>query len=670
MTVIDSSVIYDTESFVHKNPKFFSTNIPIHHWQLRNYISNPDGDLLYFASGQDIYSLNVETGIRTHIAKLPWGARCTSAGYGWICTGGGDKGTFAVIRLDPTAEVDYYGNRVLPPPPPHVSLEKLGDEIVNSISIHKLTSDHPAIADDIVAVLTNNDKSIRIFSLSQQMETAVLELPFPVNHATISPDGQLLIAVGDYQQCHFYERADLRPSPDADSQKFASAPCMWELLDVVSLHVPKHIASTGYFSTAWSPNGRLCAVASEMGYISIIDVEALKAFEQGEDAIVAIIASTRAELTLPYGGCPGAVRTMLFSQSPSDLLIWSEDQGRVCVADLRDGLRARQILQLSPKHDGPKFVNVKDNPTNRHIHAREDNAEADYHRQLRSHGIDNDTPIDADDALRAVGQLTAREREREQALGRQRLDSLRNGSAARSIHYSELSGRTQRLTAAQRQEARQSSAFSQDFPDLVRQSHIDTANLLPSSARLVHDYMRDHTTSAEAEPNSYGTRRHVSSFGGEAGASSSNRISSRLLDELATFPGSSRPASSALPDWASIVAITADGETGTLFQREPSRRPSPAPSNTVALNASEVRRRRAVLQEQARRRTLHNREAERYHQMGLYRQDAYDSSYGLRTAGLAVSWDGRKIWAACDKGVFEYEINVRGRMMMPSIEIR
>lgn len=579
-----------------------------------------------------------------------------------------------MIRLDPTAEVDYFGNRVLPPPPPHISLEKLGDEIVNSISIHKLTSDHPAVADDVVAVLTNNDKSIRIFSLSQQTETAVLELPFPVNHATISPDGQLLIAVGDYQQCYFYERADLKPAPDADSQKFASAHCMWELLDVVSLHVPKHVATTGYFSTAWSPNGRLCAVASEMGYISIIDVEALKALEQGEESIVAIIPSTRAELTLPYGGCPGAVRTMLFSPSPSDLLIWSEDQGRVCVADLRNGLRARQVLQLSPEHDGPKFVNVKDNPTNRHIRAREDDAEADYHRQLRSHGIDNDSPIDADDAFRAMGQLAAREQAREQerelALGRQRLDSLRNSSAARSIHYSELSSRTQRLTAAQRQEARQSSAFSQDFPDLVRQSQTDATHLLPSSARLVHDYMRDHMTSTEAEPNSYGTPWQPSLFGGEARAGSSSRFSNRLLNELGSFSSSSRPASSALPDWATIVAITADGDTGTLYQHEPSRRSTPPQANTVALNASEVRRRRAVLQEQARRRTLHNREAERYHQMGLHRQDAYDFSYGLRTAGLAVSWDGRKIWAACDKGVFEYEINVRGRMMMPSIEMR
>lgn len=594
--------------------------------------------------------------MRTHIASLPWGARCTAAGYGWICTGGGDKGTFAVIRLDPTAEVDYFGNRVLPPPPPHVSLEKLGDEIVNSISIHQLKSDHPAVADDIVAVLTNNDKSIRVFSLSQQTETAVLELPFPVNHATISPDGQLLIAVGDYQQCYFYERADLKPAADSNSQKFASAHCVWELLDVVSLHVPKTIGSTGYFSTAWSPNGRLCAVASEMGYISIIDVEALKALEQGEDAIVAVIGSTRPELTLPYGGCPGAVRTMLFSPSPSDLLIWSEDQGRVCVADLRNGLRARQVLQLTPEHDGPKYVEVKDSPTNRYTRAREDDIDAEYHRQLRSQGIDNDSPIDADGVFLAMEQLSARERDRE--LGRQRIEAIRNSS----VNFSGQSGRQQRVTATLRQEMRQSSAFSQDFPDLVRQGQASSSVHLARSARLVHDYMRDHMTSNESEQTAYGGRRQASAFAGEASAGSSSRLS-RLLSEGGPFSSSSRAA----PDWASIVAITADGDSGTLFHPDPAEHASSPPA-AGALN--ETRRRRAILTEQARRRALANRESERYHQMGMHRQDAYDPSFGLRTAGLAVSWDGRKIWAACDKGVFEYEINVRGRMMMPSIEMR
>jgi hypothetical protein len=576
-----------------------------------------------------------------------------------------------VIRLDSTSEVDYFGNRVSPSPP-SVSLEKLGDEIVNSISIHKLTSDHPAVVDDVVAVLTNNDKSIRIFSLTQNIATASLELPFPVNHATISPDGQLLIAVGDYQQCYFYERADLKPSPDARSQKYASAHCLWELLDVVLLHVPKALASssTGYFSTAWSPNGRLCAVASEMGYISIIDVEALKALEQGEDAIVTVIQSTRPELTLPHGGCPGAVRTMLFSPSPWDLLIWSEDQGRVCVADLRNGLRARQVLHLTPDQDGPKYVDVKDSPTNRYSRVRDDDLTAEYHRQLRSQGIDNDSPIDAEDTFLAMEQLSAREREL--VLGRQRLESLRNSSEARSIRYSELSGRTQRSTAAQRQEARQSSAFSQDFPDLVRQSQTTTTHL-PSHARLVHDYMREYMSNAETDQALYvpGSRRQASTIAGETSAGSSSRLN-RLLSEGGPFASSSR-SSTTVPDWAGILAMTADGDStvppSSLFHNEPPRsgRPSPPPA-TGALN--EVRRRRAVLQEQARRRALANREAERYHQMGFHRQDTYDPSFGLRTAGLAISWDGRKIWAACDKGVFEYEINIRGRMMMPSIEMR
>jgi hypothetical protein len=141
-------------------------------------------------------------------------------------------------------------------------IEHIGDEIVNSVSIHKLQGTGE-IKDDVVAVLTNNDKTVRIFSLSQHLEMAVLDLHFQVNHATISPDGQFLIAVGDWQQAYFFERIPL----DEDESKvststYASGHCSWELLDIVDLHVPKSASISSYFCTAWSSSGHLCAVVS------------------------------------------------------------------------------------------------------------------------------------------------------------------------------------------------------------------------------------------------------------------------------------------------------------------------------------------------------------------------------------------------------------------------
>jgi hypothetical protein len=43
---------------------------------------------------------------------------------------------------------------------------------------------------------------------------------------------------------------------------------------------------------------------------------------------------------------------------------------------------------------------------------------------------------------------------------------------------------------------------------------------------------------------------------------------------------------------------------------------------------------------------------------------------GVRTAGLAMSADGRMLWAACEEGVFEIGICVKGRMFWGAVEPR
>jgi hypothetical protein len=43
---------------------------------------------------------------------------------------------------------------------------------------------------------------------------------------------------------------------------------------------------------------------------------------------------------------------------------------------------------------------------------------------------------------------------------------------------------------------------------------------------------------------------------------------------------------------------------------------------------------------------------------------------GVRTAGLAMSPDGRILWAACEEGIFEIKIKVKGRMFWPAVEMR
>jgi hypothetical protein len=250
-------------------------NLPSHH-QLRNLIASPEPDLLYYVSKTEVYELNLKTNTRAHIAHLPRIPRCCACGYGWIVMGIGEApekdNSVAIINtnegedaaaVDDQLPVDFERRRDQRRKA-SLRIEHIGDDIINSVSIHKLRgSEKQGIQDDVVAVLTNNDKTVRIFSLSQHLEMSVLDLHFQVNHATISPDGQVLIAVGDWQQAYFFERIPLEEEESkVSTSKYASAHCSWELLDIMDLHVPKSASISSYFCTAWSSSGHLCAVVS------------------------------------------------------------------------------------------------------------------------------------------------------------------------------------------------------------------------------------------------------------------------------------------------------------------------------------------------------------------------------------------------------------------------
>jgi hypothetical protein len=43
---------------------------------------------------------------------------------------------------------------------------------------------------------------------------------------------------------------------------------------------------------------------------------------------------------------------------------------------------------------------------------------------------------------------------------------------------------------------------------------------------------------------------------------------------------------------------------------------------------------------------------------------------GARTTGLALSQDARTLFAACEEGIFEINVNLKGRMFWKAMEIR
>lgn len=181
-----------------------------------------------------------------------------------------------------------------------------------------------------MGIISNNDKTVRVFSLALNRVQATLHLPISTNHASISPDGKHLVVVGDSTKVYFYH------SSMGASAQYEAGREPWTLTRQL-------IAGTSdaLISTAFSPSSVLCAVASQDGSITIFDTRFLSLSpDDGPSPIVKHIQSTRPRTHA------GAIRSIQFSPSPWDLLVWAEHSGKVTVADVRSDFIERQVIDV------------------------------------------------------------------------------------------------------------------------------------------------------------------------------------------------------------------------------------------------------------------------------------------------------------------------------------
>ena len=353
------------------------------HHQLKNFISTSDPAIIYYASGSEVYALHKSSRKRELVASLNWIPQCLDAAHGWICVGGPEGGACAFISVGEAAasstghanpshsEVDallpldldpesrmldqfpYTGSRPTRASrrKPEVQYSQMGTSIVNSVTIYRLQSGGQGLLDETVVIVTwvlsydakagtdlsdrNNDQSVRIFSLTQSRILGQLQFSTPMNHATISPDQELLVAVGDEPRAFFCKRMRL---PNGETS-YAN----YEWLEVAEPRLSLADPTDACFATAWSPSGHICAVASQTGVVTIFDTAKIVDDMEEDEAVIGVLKSSRPVIGRDL--C-GAVRSMSFAPEPWDLLVWAEDQGRVCVTDLRNAFRSRQTIQL------------------------------------------------------------------------------------------------------------------------------------------------------------------------------------------------------------------------------------------------------------------------------------------------------------------------------------
>ena len=371
-----------TDSLIKRSDaKFYPLDITVPHAQLRNFISTVDRDWLYYATRHDIYTLHLPTQRTSLLITVPFFPRCLAAGLGWVCLGGVNNGDCAFIRLKeqddqgslsvdarlpinlPEAnEETLPGNagdrrpipRVLAPEAefnfqPDLLVQELGGDIVNSITIHDLSNPGVSERNEPIALLSNNDKTVKIYSLAQRKVVAELLHPFPMNYALVSPDSDVLAAVGDGSRAFFYRRKPSKKSSGVNSGTASTSDRFpqyeWRLFAIPRLPVGDCMTNDHSFAITFSQSGHFCAMSSQGGMISVFDTNVLNSLSDGEEsdrAFLCTFKSSRSALL-------GCVRSMEFSPGPWDLLAWSEDHGRVGIADVRQAFCRRQILQLDPE---------------------------------------------------------------------------------------------------------------------------------------------------------------------------------------------------------------------------------------------------------------------------------------------------------------------------------
>ncbi|KAL4956162.1 hypothetical protein BDW69DRAFT_159198 [Aspergillus filifer] len=379
MTTDPALSYHPTDSLVLPTKRrFFPFRIPNYHQQLRHYISTADRDRIYVVVDRVVYSIHISSRKRETIAVIPFEPKCLAAGHGWIGIGGSNNGECAFVKLsdrgargsrdrpnarpadvDSALPIDLESPQRNSPWPtteagqtptsstgsqiPEVQLHKFGGSIVNSVTIHRLPGDDKGFRDEDVAVLSNNDKTVTIYSITRSKILKKLNHPACMNYAIISPDSSILAAVGDEPSAYFYGiTRDISTVVPTDNGGKMSGWTL-ELLLCIEMEIGPRIEDKCCFTVAFSQSNRLCAIGSQSGVITVFDVGHIQDPAVSPSDKTPIICHFHSSRPCCSGG---AVRCMTFSPEPWDLLVWLEDRGHAGIADVRQAFIRRQILQL------------------------------------------------------------------------------------------------------------------------------------------------------------------------------------------------------------------------------------------------------------------------------------------------------------------------------------
>ncbi|CAK7266797.1 hypothetical protein SEPCBS119000_002213 [Sporothrix epigloea] len=532
-----------------------------------------------------------------------------------------------------------------------------------------------------IAILSNNDKHVTLVDLDTTQELDILGFPDYVNRSVLSPSGHLLISVSDDPYLYTHKRVK-KPPPSGpsrqcthDSQSDLAKHYEWKLL---SRHPLRGQSSDddsvhrGSFAACFSNTGRYLAVATQYGVIHVFETAGLGSPDGG---LIACFHSSNTNVD------SGAVREMAFCPGPYDLLAWSEDHGAVGVADARNGFVPRQILSLC---DHAAYEHLDIHQT---IHISAEMAEERRRRQqaqafsnAATRNAANEfyelaaghTPLSLQES-QLMGLIHERQlrREREsrgqpapaegrdrrdweqEHLGRRTLSLSRSRSSMFSRGAANSDGNTRpfngtRNTGSSRLQE-QGGNVSLVVNDVL--GNIQTLRTVRDAADVERRWdQRGSTFAAGVENDESGNEDD----GAATRDTSTLAAALRQQDPMwAAGSGSSagRGSLSSRRVLDSLHAYALDEQFGSGFVARPNGRRTA--SRALILPSAGAAGYETIVST-----------ARRAREPGpLEQRDGH-------TAGLAWSEDGTILFAATEGGIYEFYVNVRGRMFHPSVTMR
>ncbi|KAL2267712.1 hypothetical protein VTJ83DRAFT_4989 [Remersonia thermophila] len=379
MAVSNNSYMATDDLILAKPRRRFRTGIRWQHWQLRSLIGVDGQNYVYFpvplsdGGPCTVQRLNTKTRETEIVKRLSFNPRCLVARHGWVCCGG-EGGRFSAFRVggwNPNDSADRrYDLQADDPLPLSLDLPDALSAVLddarsekNSVArtmqfgrdrVNCITLWFPPPSRDLwegaydqaVAVLAHNDSSVIMVDLRRQEMLDRVTYPEYMNRGVISPNGRLLVAISDDPYLYVHERIEKKPEAGAPARYGDRPTYAWELCNKIQLksqRLDDRSDNRGSFAACFSSTGEFLAVGTQYGTISIFHVPGLT--HPRSDSLITFFNVSRANAEF------GAVRDMAFSPGPNDLLAWTEDRGRVGVADVRRCFDARQILMLDQDED-------------------------------------------------------------------------------------------------------------------------------------------------------------------------------------------------------------------------------------------------------------------------------------------------------------------------------